>query len=40
METLGTPKHFTPLGYHSHSPPAYFELDVWWGPAGIHQEES
>jgi len=38
VETPETPKHLTPPGCHYLSPPTHFELDVWRGPAGIHQE--
>ena len=40
METLDAPKHPTPPGCHYYSPPAHFELDARWGPAGVHQKES
>ena len=37
VETLGTPKRTTPAGDYYHSFPVRFELDVWRGPARIHQ---
>jgi len=39
VETYETPKHLTLPGCHHHAPPTRFKLDVWWGLAGIHQEE-
>jgi hypothetical protein len=36
VETLDTPEHPTPTGHYDHSLPAYFELDVGWGPAKLH----
>jgi len=38
METFVTYEHNTPAGYHHHSLSAHFQLDVWRGPSGIHQE--
>ena len=38
VETLDTPKHPAPTGYHHHSSPARFKLDAWWGPARIPRE--
>jgi len=38
VETLNTPKHPTSPGCHYRSPPAYYELDVRRGPAGVHRE--
>ena len=38
METLNTPKHPTPIGYHYHTPPTHFGLDVWRGPTRVHKE--
>jgi hypothetical protein len=39
METFDPPEHFTPAGCHYRSLPIRNELDVWWTPAGLHQEE-
>jgi hypothetical protein len=39
VETLDTPKYSTPSGCHHRALPTHFELDVWRGPAGLHQEE-
>ena len=39
VETLDTPEHLTPLGYHNHSLPARFKLDVRRRPSGLHQGE-
>ena len=36
VETLNTPKHRAPTGYHNHSLPAHFGLDAWREPAGIY----
>ena len=40
VETFDTSKHSTAIGYHRHSFPTCFGLDVWRGFAGIHQEPS
>jgi len=37
VETVDTPKCFTPPGCHYRSSPTHFELDAWRRPAGIHQ---
>jgi len=40
VEKPHTSEHLTPVRCHYHSLPTRFELDGWWGLAGVHQEES
>jgi hypothetical protein len=39
VETLDAPKRLTSAGCHHRSLSAYFQLDAWREPLGLHQEE-